>query len=119
VIYFYFWFSVTSVHIATGYKLDGRGIRVRFLARARDFSLLQSLNSKSDAHPASCTMDTSNISLGLKWPGRENGHSLLYNAEVKNSGGIPPFLYVFVAWCSTETALPLSYTRVFYQDSLY
>jgi hypothetical protein len=46
----------SSIGIATGYRLDGRGIEVRFSAGAEDFSLLQSVQNDFGAHPAAYTM---------------------------------------------------------------
>jgi hypothetical protein len=37
-------------------KLDNRRIRARFLAGARDSSLLHSVQRRSEAHPASCSI---------------------------------------------------------------
>jgi hypothetical protein len=48
-------FSGSTVN---GYELKGRGTGVRFAAGARDFSLLHSLQTGSETHAASCTMDT-------------------------------------------------------------
>jgi hypothetical protein len=48
----------SSVGIATGYKLDGRGSRVRFPAGAVNFSLYHRVQNGPGAHPASCVMDT-------------------------------------------------------------
>jgi hypothetical protein len=42
-----------SVCIALGYRLDDRGSRVRFLARAGNFSLHHCVQNGSGAHPAS------------------------------------------------------------------
>jgi hypothetical protein len=52
-----------SVGRATGYGLDGR---VRFPAGVTDFSLLHSVQTGSEAHPASYTIDT-----GGSFPGNK------------------------------------------------
>jgi hypothetical protein len=48
----------TSVVIALGYGLDDRGSRVRFPARAGNFSLYHGVQTGSGAHPASYPMGT-------------------------------------------------------------
>jgi hypothetical protein len=48
----------SSVGIALGYRLDGRGSRVRFPARAGNFSLHYRVQTGSGAHPASYPMGT-------------------------------------------------------------
>jgi hypothetical protein len=47
-----------SVGIALGYELDDRGSRVRFPARAGNFSLHHRVQNGSGAHPASYPMGT-------------------------------------------------------------
>jgi hypothetical protein len=37
-----------------GYGMNGQEIKIRFLERARDFSLLHSVQTSSGAHPVSC-----------------------------------------------------------------
>jgi hypothetical protein len=57
-------------------------VSVRFLAQAGIFSF----NPHSDqlwAHPASYPMDTSDSSLGIKWPEYEADHFLPPNDEIK------------------------------------
>jgi hypothetical protein len=55
-----FWqhFVGYSVGIALGYGLDDRGSRVRFPARAGNFSLYHRVQNGSGAHPASYPMGT-------------------------------------------------------------
>jgi hypothetical protein len=48
----------SSAGSATAYRLDGRGIEVRFLAQARDTSLLHSIQKDSGAPLASYPLDT-------------------------------------------------------------
>jgi hypothetical protein len=48
----------SSIGIATGYGLESRGIEVRFSAGAGYFSLLQSVQTGSGAHPAAYPMGT-------------------------------------------------------------
>jgi hypothetical protein len=45
--------SDSSVSIVTGYGMDLRGNGVRFPAEARDLSLLDSIQTASEAHPTS------------------------------------------------------------------
>jgi hypothetical protein len=85
----YFQFSVIStsrksrndsVGIAMAYGLDDRGIGVRFPAGERDLFLLHSVQTGSDAHPASSAMGT-----WAKVAGREADHSPVSSTEVKNT----------------------------------
>jgi hypothetical protein len=48
----------SSVGIALGYGLDDRGSRVRFPARAGNFSLHHRVQNGPGAHPASYPMST-------------------------------------------------------------
>jgi hypothetical protein len=48
----------SSVGIALGYGLNDRGSRVRFRARAGNFSLHHRVQNGSGVHPASYTMDS-------------------------------------------------------------
>jgi hypothetical protein len=50
---------------------------VRFPARTREFSLLQSVHTVSGAHPASCRNGTGDFSSGIKLLGREAAHDHL------------------------------------------
>jgi hypothetical protein len=47
----------SSVGIALGYRLDNRGSRVRFPAKAGNFSLHLRVQNGSGAHPASYPLD--------------------------------------------------------------
>lgn len=60
---------VTSVGIATNYRLNGRGIGIRFLAGARHFSVLHNTQTGSKARPASYTMHIRSIFPGSKAAG--------------------------------------------------
>jgi hypothetical protein len=72
-----------SVGIALGYGLDYRGSRVRFPARAGNFSLHHRVQNGSVAHPASYPMGKKGSFPGVKRPGREAGHSPQSSAEIK------------------------------------
>jgi hypothetical protein len=61
-----FRYRISSVGIALGYGLDGRGFRVRFPAGAWNFSLHHLVQTDSGAHPASYPMGT-----GGSFPGVE------------------------------------------------
>jgi hypothetical protein len=54
------------------------------------FSLLHSLHTGCEAHPASYPMGTGALSPGEKRPGREVDLSYSSSAEVKNGGAILP-----------------------------
>jgi hypothetical protein len=88
--------------IALGYGLDDRGFESRrvlgiFLFTTASRPALGSTQSPIQWIPEA-------ISLGLKRPGREAGHSPQSSAEVINVCGaispLPP--YAFVAWCSVK-----------------
>jgi len=59
-------------------------IQVQFLAGARDFSLLQHVQTSSKAHPASYSMGMGVPSQGVRWPWHEIDHSPPATARVKN-----------------------------------
>jgi hypothetical protein len=63
---------------------------VRFLAEARDLSLVCSIRTDSVAHPISYLTDTWGSFRGVKRPRREVDHSPSTTAENKNGGAIPP-----------------------------
>jgi hypothetical protein len=71
------------VGIALGYGLDDRRSRVRFPARAGNFSLHHCVQNGSGAHPASYPMGTRGSFPGGKAAGREADHSPPSSAEVK------------------------------------
>ena len=82
----------SSVGIATGYGLDGKGIKSRWGAR---FSA--PVQTASGAHPASYTMGTGSFP-GVKWPGRGDDRPNTTTAEVKERVAIPLLpLWAFVA----------------------
>jgi hypothetical protein len=62
------------------YGLDDRAIGFRSPAEAKDFSSNLCVQTGSEAHPASCTMDTG----GKARPGRDADHSNPSSAEVVN-----------------------------------
>jgi hypothetical protein len=66
-----------------GYGMDVRGTMVRLPAEARDSSLLQTVQTGSEAHPASYSIGTGALSLWIKRSGREADHSSP-SAQVKN-----------------------------------
>jgi hypothetical protein len=66
----------SSVGIASGYGLDGRGIGVRLLTGA-------SVQTISGTHTASNTMVTGALSTDVKRPGREANHSRPSGGEVR------------------------------------
>jgi hypothetical protein len=62
---------------------------VRLPVGVRDFSLLHSGQTGSEAHSASYPMGTGGFSLGVKWRGLEADTSPPPTAEVKNGGATP------------------------------
>jgi hypothetical protein len=86
-----------------GCELDCRGSRVRFPARAGNFSLYHRVQNTSGAHSASYPMGTGGaISLGVKRPGREADHSPPSSAEVELYLHSPNTVYWFIGY-SYET----------------
>jgi hypothetical protein len=79
-----------GVGIATGYGLEDPGFR-----QDKTFSLLHSVQTGTQAHPASYPIGTGAISPGVKRPGREADHSPPSSAEVNNGGAIPPPPHIF------------------------
>jgi hypothetical protein len=77
----------SSVGIATGWNAG-----VRFPAEAKDFLFITVSRTAlgPTQHPTQWLPEI--LSLGVKWPGRENGHSTISNVEVKKSGVVvsPP-----------------------------
>jgi hypothetical protein len=77
----------SSVGIATGYGLDGRG---SIPGRARRFYQLHNVKIGPGAHPASYLMGTGGSFPEVKRSGREADHPPPSSAEVKNGGAILP-----------------------------
>jgi hypothetical protein len=73
----------SSVGIALGYGMDDRGSRVRFPARAGNFSLHHRVQNGSGAHPPPIQYVPGALFLGIKRPEREADHSPSSSAEVK------------------------------------
>jgi hypothetical protein len=74
----------SSVSIVSDYGLDDRAIGVRSPAGEKDFSYSLFVQTGSEAHPASYTMDTGGPFPGAKArPGREADHSPPSSAEVE------------------------------------
>jgi hypothetical protein len=61
-----------SVDISMGYGMDDQG---SIPGKARDFSLLHSVQTDSGAHPASYKIDTGGSVTGIKQPGLESDNS--------------------------------------------
>jgi hypothetical protein len=77
----------SSVGIALGYGLEDRGSRVRFPARAGNFSLLRTALGPTQP-PIQWVPGA--LSLGVKRPGREADHSPPSSAEVRECVELPP-----------------------------
>ena len=72
-----------SYHMTSVTRLRAGKSGVQIPPRARDFSLLQNVQTASESHPASCSTDTgSTFSGGVQWPGREADHSPPSSFEV-------------------------------------
>jgi hypothetical protein len=63
--------------------LDGRGIGFRFLAGKKGFSLLHSVQSRSETQPPSNTVGTLALSLWFRRLDRQADHSPQYRAELR------------------------------------
>jgi hypothetical protein len=66
---------------------------VRFLAEAREFSLLQSVQTGSGAHFAPYLMGLKALSPEIKRPERQAHHLPPFDAEAKNDETIPPLYH--------------------------
>lgn len=85
--------------MAAAYLLDRRGIGVQFPLWARDI-FLNSVQTVSCAHLASCPVGNGDAFSGLKRLGREAYHSYLSSAEVKNVQiYISTHLYILMSSC--------------------
>jgi hypothetical protein len=76
----------------TGYGLDSWVPS----AGERDFSLLQSIYTSSEAHRASYPMGTRGSFPRSRQTGHEADHSSPSNAKVKNGGAIPPLPHMYL-----------------------
>ena len=72
--------------------MGNRGIVVRFLARARDFSLLHSVQSGHGADQASYTTGILGTSLVIKWLRCKCDHSRPWSPGFRLSGAVSSFL---------------------------
>jgi hypothetical protein len=84
----------SSVGIVTGWTA-----RVRF-PTVKDFSLLYSVQTDSETHPASYPMSTRGSFPGVKRQEREADHLPPSSAEVKKGEPIRPLPHVFHDLCS-------------------
>jgi hypothetical protein len=82
----------SSVCNALGYELDGQN---SILGRGRAFLSTISVLTGAGAHPDTIEWVPGAISLEVKRPRREADHSLLFSAEIKNGGTIPPLPHMF------------------------
>jgi hypothetical protein len=103
------WNRDCSVGIALGYGLDDLGSRVRFPARAGNFSLHHRVQNGSGAHLVSYLMSTRNsfpvgkAAGAWSWP-----LTSIYSRDQRMSGAIHPFpQYTFMAWCLFKAQLSL------------
>ena len=63
--------------------MDVRQIVVRFLKMAKNFSLFQSVQTGSGAHPSLYVMSAGGCTQGVKSPDRQTEHSVSSRVEVK------------------------------------
>jgi hypothetical protein len=84
----------------------------RFLAGARNFSLLHNVHTESGAHSVSYPLSTGTLSLCINRPGRENYHSPPSSAELKNGEAMPPFHPHTSSWRRTLQRGLLSFENV-------
>jgi hypothetical protein len=75
----------SSVGIATGYRLEGRGSTFRFPAGAGNFSLHHCVQKGSGTHTALYPMGAGGSFLLVKRPRREADHTPPTIDEVKNA----------------------------------
>jgi hypothetical protein len=97
--------------IATGCGLDKRGSRVRFPARAVNFSLHHRVQNGSGAHPQPIIQWVpGNLSPGVKRPVCQADHLPPTSAEIKNAWSYTPLPHTS-SWLGaklrTGTTLPL------------
>jgi hypothetical protein len=81
----------SSVGIAKGYGLDGRG---SIPGKDKSFSLLCNVQIGFGAHPTSYPMGTQGSLPKVKRPRSEADHLPPSNAEVKSSGAIFPLPHI-------------------------
>jgi hypothetical protein len=81
-----------SVGVAMGDGLDDRG---SISGRGKLFLLSIASRPAIRQTQPPIQWALGNLSLRVKWPGREADHLSPSNAEVKNGGAIPPFRHVF------------------------
>jgi len=116
-------------------------IVVRFLVGVRDFSPLQSMQTGSGAHPASCSVGNEGSVPRTKWLWHEGKHSSPFSADVKKSvelylhfhmpicfhgmdrGNLKPNLLTgseILFYCLPESiSWPMSWVRWVHPTSLY
>jgi hypothetical protein len=106
----------SSVGIALGYRLDGRGSRFRFMAGAGNFSLHHRVQNGSEAHPASYPMGTRGFFPGGKAAGREADHSPPSSTEVKECDELYLHSPNMPSWRGAQLKHKDSFTFPFYME---
>jgi hypothetical protein len=96
-----------SVGIALGYGLDDRGSRVRFPAKAGNFSLHHRVQTGSGAHPASYPMGSRGSFPGVKRPGSEADNSPPSSSEVKKCMELYLHSQIRLQWRGAQLKLSL------------
>jgi hypothetical protein len=67
---------------------------ILFPAGAREFCLLHSVQTGSEARTGSYSMGTGGSTPEVKRPGRETGYLPPSSAKVKNGGAMPPLIHL-------------------------
>jgi hypothetical protein len=90
----------SSVGTALRYGLDDRGSRIRFPAAAGKFSLHHRVQNISGPPQPTIQWVSGALSLEVKRPGREAGHSTHLVPRSKNEWSYPQLpQYAFMLWC--------------------
>jgi hypothetical protein len=82
----------SSIGTSTGYGSDGRG---SIADRNREQSLIHSVQTSSEVHPAFYAMDTGGSFSEVKPAGHEAHHSPPSSTEVERGEATPPLPHTF------------------------
>jgi hypothetical protein len=77
------------------YRLDARGVGVRFPTGVRDFAFPTSSRLAVGPTQLPSQWIRPAFSKEMKWLGRESDHSTPSSVDVKNGGAVSPFLNTF------------------------
>jgi hypothetical protein len=91
--YSFYIFNMWAGIAQSGYRrVKGWKTGVRFPAGAKDFSHLQSVETRPGTTYSPIQWFLGALSLGIKWPKREANHSPPFSAEDKNNWSMSPML---------------------------